>query len=160
MTPPTQLELAHGTLFEFGTAAARQAAGEGRLEQWIYRYLQAGDWANIGLLEGLQKQRRWWIGPVEVELARLRRCCGPEPGMEYRVPQAGWDTHVDELSRNLTEPLAMPPLIAAYKGGELSIRDGNHRHEAMRRMGWLNCWVVIWHNSQSDYEEKCSPSSG
>ena len=137
---------------EFSTAAAQRAAAEGQLEQWIYRYLQAGEWANIGLLQGLQLQRRWWIGPLEAELAWLNRCCGPEPGMEYPVPQLAWDEHITRLSSGLTDPLDVPPLIVVYNAGEFSVRDGNHRHEAMRRKGWLKCWVVIWHNSLEDFE--------
>ena len=76
---------------EFSAAAAKKQADDGRREQWIYRYLQAGEWANVGLLEGLQSQQRWWIGPLEIELGLLKRCCGPEPDMEYRVPQMAWD---------------------------------------------------------------------
>jgi hypothetical protein len=44
----------------------------------------------------------------------------------------------------------VPPLIAEYRAGTLSLRDGNHRHEAMRRKGWPACWVIVWYNSQAD----------
>jgi hypothetical protein len=138
---------------DFSTCSAQQAAAAGQLEPWIYGYLQGGAWANRGLLEGLQKQQRWWLGPMEVELDRLSRCCGPEPGMEYRVPADAWDKRVAALAAGLTDPAARPPLIAMYDNGELSIRDGNHRHEAMRRRGWRTGWVVIWHNSWEEWEE-------
>jgi hypothetical protein len=137
---------------EFSTADASLHADAGQLEQWIYRYLAAGEWANIGLLNGLQLQQRWWIGPIEVELVWLNRCCGPEPGMEYPVPQTAWDEHIARLSSSLTDSLDVPPLIVVYNAGEFSVRDGNHRHEAMRLKGWLKCWVVIWHNSLEDFE--------
>jgi hypothetical protein len=121
---------------DFSTCSAQQAAAAGQLEPWIDGYLQGGAWANRGLLEGLQNQSRWWLGPLEVALDRLSRCCGPEPNMEYRVPADAWETHVTALAAGLTEPAALPPLIVMYDNGELSIRDGNHRHEAMRRRGW------------------------
>lgn len=128
------------------------AAADGQLEAWIYRYLQAGEWANRALLAGLRKQPRCWLGPLEIELARLSRCCGPEPGLEFPVPASLWDAKVTHLADTLTEPAAVPPLIVEYRAGALSVRDGSHRHEAMRRKGWLKAWVLIWHNSWSDFE--------
>jgi hypothetical protein len=139
-------------VLEFSTAAAKAQAGEGHLEQWIYRYLESGVWANIGLREGLQKQPRWWIGPIAVELNTLNRCCGPEPSLEYRVPQKAWDDKVIGITNSLTDALDVPPLIVEYRAGAFIVRDGNHRHEAMRRKSWLKCWGLIWHNSQPDFE--------
>jgi len=137
---------------EFSAASALEAAREGRLESWLYRYLQTGAWANLGLLHGLQQQQRWWIGPIEIALSRLQRACGPEPEMEYRIPQAAWEERVSRIAARLTEPLATAPLIVEYRAGQLSLRDGNHRHEAMRRRGWDWCWALIWHNSYEDFE--------
>lgn len=33
------------------------------------------------------------------------------------------------------------------------MRDGNHRHEAMRRKGWPTCWVIVWYNSAEEYDQ-------
>jgi hypothetical protein len=44
-------------------------------------------------------------------------------------------------------------LIAEYRAGELSIRDGNTRYGAMRLLGWTDCWVIVWYNSESDYHQ-------
>jgi len=138
-------------LAEFSTLAAQRAAAEGQLEPWLYSYLQAGAWANPGLLAGLQLRPRWWLGPLEIALDRLVRCCGPEANMEYRVPADAWEAHVTALAAHLAAPLEMPPLMVEYRPGLLSLRDGNHRHEAMRRSGWRTAWVVIWHNSPADF---------
>lgn len=124
------------SLPDFSTLAAQKAAASRQLEPWIYGYLQGGEWANRGLLEGLQKQRRWWLGPLEGELGRLSRCCGPEPDMEYCVPAEAWDKHVSRLAAGLTEPAALPPLIVVYDNGALSILDGNHRYEAQPTGFW------------------------
>jgi hypothetical protein len=40
-----------------------------------------------------------------------------------------------------------------YLQGTLYIRDGNHRHEALRRCGADRCWVLIWYNSENDWRE-------
>jgi adenylate cyclase len=43
-------------------------------------------------------------------------------------------------------------MIAEYRRGELSLRDGNTRYGAMRLLGWPTCWVIVWYNSESDYQ--------
>ena len=85
------------TPVHFDTVTAQRYAHEGRLEEWIYAYLKTGEWANLGLLGGLQRQQRWWIGPVEVELNSLKRACGPEPEMEYRESEVAWNAHVTKI---------------------------------------------------------------
>jgi hypothetical protein len=66
------------------------------------------------------------------------------------VEPAGWERRVTELADGLRNPLQVPPLIVEYRAGVLSVRDGNHRHEAMRRRSWSACWIVIWYNAERD----------
>jgi hypothetical protein len=40
----------------------------------------------------------------------------------------------------------MPPLILMNNDGELSLRDGNHRMEALLREKIKEYWVIIWDN--------------
>ena len=72
--------------------------------------------------------------------------------MEFRVDPAAWDARTDALAQGFDRLEAIPPLIAEYRDGVLSVRDGNHRHEAIRRRGWPTCWVVVWYNSAADYD--------
>ena len=137
----------------FTVAAARAYAQRGRLEAWIHAYLLGGEWANAPLSSGLKLQRRWWRGPIEVNLDAVKRCCGPEREMEFRVDAAAWATRTHVLAQGFERLEAMPPLIAEYRDGVLSVRDGNHRHEAIRRKGWQTCWVIIWYNSESDFTQ-------
>ena len=67
-------------LLGFDTRSALKAAGEGQIEAWVHRYLTAGAWANPAFSKGLKMEQRWWQGPVEVDLAALARCVGPEFG--------------------------------------------------------------------------------
>jgi hypothetical protein len=143
---------------DFNVPAAQRYAREGRLEEWIHAYLNTGHWANLGLSQGLRLQKRYWAGPVEMELAQLIRCCGPEPEMEYRMTPEAWEERVTRIARGLTpdgltHPLDLPPLIAQYRGGLLSLRDGNHRHEAMRRTGWRTAWALIWYDTEDDWRK-------
>jgi hypothetical protein len=135
---------------EFTVSTAIEHARSGQVETWIQAYLTSGDWANPGLASGLRLQQRWWIGPVSVNISDLTRACGPESWMEYRVLPEQWEQRITGLMRSITDLMRLPPLIVEYRSGSLSIRDGNHRHEAMRRKRWLKCWVVVWHNSEAD----------
>jgi hypothetical protein len=138
---------------EFDTCSAQRYAREGKLEEWVHKYLMAGQWANPGLSNGLKLQRRWWHGPVEINLTDLARAVGPESGMEYQVENDYWLNRIRKMAKSLTDPLSIPPLIVEYRSGELSIRDGNTRHGAMSVVGWTKCWVIIWYNTESDYRE-------
>ena len=140
-------------LLAFDTGSVRRYARERKLEEWVHRYLLAGTWANLGLSTGLRLQKRWWNGPVEVNLIDLSRAVGPEPGMEYQVENDYWIARTSKMAESMSSPLAIPPLIVEYRSGKLSIRDGNTRHGAMSLLGWEKCWVVIWYNTESDYDE-------
>jgi hypothetical protein len=136
----------------FDVASCIGAANGGRLDDWVHRYLGGGPWANAALSDGLRRQQRYWIGPLRLPSERLVRCCGPEPEMAYRVPIEAWHKKVSGIASSLADPMRVPPLILEWRAAILSIRDGNHRHAAMRQAGWSACWVVIWCNSPGDCE--------
>jgi len=137
----------------FDTRSAQEAARNGEIEVWVHHYLTAGTWANLAFSEGLKREKRWWNGPVEVNVSALTRCVGPEPGMEYSVTREYWDKRTRELAETMTDALAIPPLIVEYRGGELSVRDGNTRLGTMELLGWQKCWVILWYNSEEDYRQ-------
>ena len=136
---------------EFDVETACRCQQAGILEEWIHAYLNSGEWKNPSLSQGLRLQKRWWRGPLQVSLDALQRACGPEEDMEYRVSLAAWQERTQRLAQGFEDVLSIPPLIIEYRSGVLSIRDGNHRHEAMRLKGWQTCWILIWYNNQADY---------
>ena len=138
---------------EFDACSAQRYARAGKLEEWVHKYLTTGQWANLGLAQGLRLQKRWWHEPIEMNLSDLSRAVGPESGMEYQVKNDYWVDRISKMARSMTNPVSIPPLIVEYRRGELSIRDGNTRHGAMSLLGWIRCWVIIWYNTESDYQE-------
>ena len=56
----------------------------------------------------------------------------------------GWERRVAALAASLGGGWAMPPLIAQFRAGVLSVRDGNHRLGALGRLGRANAPVLIW----------------
>jgi hypothetical protein len=142
--------------FEFDVCSAQRYASTGKIEEWVHKYITTGQWANPGLAKGLKLQQRWWNGPVEVHLANLSRVVGPEEGMEYQVSADYWIGRISKMAQSFDDPLSIPPLLVEYRSGELSIRDGNTRHEAMSSLGWEKCWVIIWYNSENEYRQHSS----
>jgi hypothetical protein len=136
---------------DFDLAAASLAAQEGKLEVWVHEYLR-GPGRNPEFSHGLHLERRCWHGPLEVPLASLRRCCGPEPEMPFREPYADWVKAVSRLARSSTPQQAFPPLLVRYEQGQLVVTDGNHRHAAFLLRGFATCWAVIWYPNQSEFE--------
>ena len=122
---------------------------KGKIEEWIHLFLNSvGD--NKALSEGLNLQKRFWLGPILISLDNLKRCTGPEPDMEYVDSDEAWEKHIIKFQQLINDGWDMPPLIAENTKGKLIIRDGNHRLEAMRREKFDKCWVVIWDNDNQD----------
>lgn len=134
----------------FDLKSCARNAEAGRLQDWVLEYLASGYWANPGLHDGLLLQRRYWIGPIEVELSRLERCCGPEANMAFKVPIDIWEKRTSDIAVNLTDAESLPPLIVEWQFGHLIIRDGNHRFGAMMLKAWKSCFIVIWCNSEQE----------
>jgi len=137
---------------DFNLKTAQAFARNGQIDQWVDAYLTTGTWKNAGLSEGLKLEKRWWTAPVYVSLDSIKRCCGPEPEMLYRQELASWERRVTKIADSLADITELPPLIVNYQDGEYIISDGNHRHEALKRKGWTQCWVIIWFTSEADFK--------
>jgi hypothetical protein len=140
---------------ELDTLSAQRWAGEGRIEAWVHHYLLSGKGgeSNPIFSEGLKREKRWWNGPIELSLTALSPAVGTEPGMEYVVNEEEWQARTSHLARSFSDLLSLPPMIAEYRRGALSLRDGNTRYGAMKLLGWPTCWVIIWYNSEGDYQQ-------
>jgi len=136
----------------WSVAASRRAAEAGDLETWVHDYLRNSPGPNLGLSEGLRRSRRWWLGPILLPLTDVERVCGPEPHMEFRVAEEAWEAKITSLSAGIQDPAVLPPFICEYRGGALSLRDGSHRCEALRRLGVSQFWTLIWFNAEADYD--------
>lgn len=128
-------------------------AREGRMEAFIHEFLcSSGN--NSALSEGLKRQKRYWIGPVEMELDRLDRCGGPEESMEYQEQQEHFETHISRMIEAIRNGWEVPPLIIECRGDRLSIRDGNHRLVALQRAGIERTRIIVWFNSLDELLQK------
>lgn len=138
---------------ELDGRSAQQWAKEGKIEAWVHKFLTSdeGGETNPAFSESLQREKRWWNGPIKVKLTELSPAVGIESGMEYQVEPAYWQARTTQLANTFTDLDALPPLIVEYRDGELSVRDGNTRYSAMQRLGWTKCWIIIWYNTEADF---------
>lgn len=142
-------------LLELDSISAQVWAKNGKVEEWVHRYLLSGKGGKSDpeFSEGLKREKRWWNGPAELSLDDLTPAVGTEAEMEFVVDRAIWYAWTSRLAKSISNPRSIPPLIAEYRAGELSIRDGNTRYGAMRLLGWTKCWVIVWYNSENDYQK-------
>ena len=133
----------------FTLEAALVARDQGTFPQWLDAFLR-GSGTNVPLADGLRRDQRWWIGPVEIELSQLTLKCGP--GLEYHEEEASWNARIGALAAKIGQGLKVPPLIAEYKDGMLFLADGNHRYGALQLSGLQHYWTAIWFNSKEDFD--------
>ena len=126
------------------TEAAAYAAA-GRTAEWIDAFLR-GPAENEAFADGLKLHHRYWLGPVTVKLHHLERCCGPEPYMEYVMPEESWRQRTTTLSRWIRDGWDMPPVVGQLRRQRVSVRDGNHRLGALEQLGIEYAWIFVWND--------------
>ena len=124
---------------ELDSLSAQKWAKDGKVEEWVHKYLLSGSGgkSNPEFSEGLKREKRWWNGPVELSLSDLSPAVGTEADLEYVVDKDRWFAWTNRLAMSFSNPTSLPPLIAEYRSGKLSIRDGNTRYGAMQLLGWF-----------------------
>lgn len=133
-------------------SSAKEFAAAGQLEEWVHRYLHAeGD--NIPFSDGLKKAPRNFFGLTRMPLDLFERICGPEEGMRWPVDAGGFERIVGELVDSIRAGRDVPPLIIKYEAEKFELNDGNHRHEACRRLGVKTFPVIIWITEKADRDD-------
>ncbi len=124
--------------------AARSAATEDLLGEWVMAFLASPGSDNELLGQELFAQNHHWLGPVQVPLDELNRFAGPS-GDPVVVPVDDdyWDDRVDDLAEKLEDGFEPAPLVVTYRDGKLHLEDGNHRVESLRRSGESTGSAVI-----------------
>ena len=129
---------------EYSVESARAAQQQGRLEEWVAGFLASpgSDNEALGavLLDGLDG----WVGPVQLPVDQMQRLAGP-PGHPVLCPVTDdyWDDRVEDIEEKASQGWDPPPVIVAYRDGQLVLEDGNHRVEGSRRAGHRMVWAVV-----------------
>jgi len=129
--------------FEATGKSAGIFAEAGKLDEWIQHFLH-GEGNNLGFANGLKLEPRIYHTPKLMKLEKFQRICGFEVGMKWPVDEQGFNEKVDQVMKRYKTGWDMPPLIIGLHDGEYELNDGNHRYEALRRLGIEEHWVIIW----------------
>ena len=103
---------------DFSVTEALEYSKKGLLEDWIHEFLTSGG-KNEGLSIGLKKKKRFFVGPIRIDLAKLTRICGPEKNMKYHESEERWERKIKIILSGLKMGWKMPPLIVRYKKRKL-----------------------------------------
>jgi hypothetical protein len=136
---------------EYSVQSARAAAQQDQLAAWVARFLASSGSDNPVLAEQLCRELGWWAGPVQLPIDQLHRLAGP-PGDPVLCPvdEEYWDDRVDALDKLVEKGWDPPPVIVAQRSGRLTLEDGNHRVEAVRRAGRQLAWAVVGFAQQEE----------
>lgn len=127
-------------------------ARNGKLEEWIHTYLKS-DGHNPEFSDGLKLFDRYFLGPVKMPLNLFTRCCGPEEGIKWQIPEDNFKWKVNQLMEVIEKGTDLPPLIVHYGDGGFELNDGNHRHEAYKKLGIEEYFVIVWITEKEEYAE-------
>jgi hypothetical protein len=139
---------------EYSLDTARAAADRDELGAWVDGFLRSPGSDNPALADQLAQRHFCWLGPVEVQLDRLRRLAGP-PGAPVLCPVDDdyWGDNVDDMEERVEEGWEPPPVIVTSHDDELTVEDGNHRIESLRRSGARETWAVIGFEDPGDRDK-------
>lgn len=131
-------------VYEPTSSSAITFADANRLEEWIHLFL-CGEGNNKPFSDGLKREPRRYHAPKLTALNTLNRCCGPEDDMKWQIDEFNFIERVEKIiARHQKGDWDMPPLIVCHDGSTYELNDGNHRYEALKRMGIKEHWVILW----------------
>jgi hypothetical protein len=120
------------------------------IESWVHKFLK-NEGNNKALSDGLKLTKRNYIGPLELPITLLKRCCGPEVDMPFKEDKDTFENKISQMIKSIQNGWQPQPLIVEYKNTEFILSDGSHRFEAFKRLGIKKCVCIIWTTGESDY---------
>jgi hypothetical protein len=123
------------------SASARDAHAAGELAAWSQAFLR-GKGGNFGVANPLSERDDDVYVLAEVRLDDVYEISGPDESYDWPVSPADFETKVTAMMRALMDGWDPPPLFV--HAPSLRVVDGNHRREALLRMGHGTYWAVMW----------------
>jgi hypothetical protein len=136
---------------EYSVETARRASEADELGRWVSEFLRSPGSDNEVLAEELPRRMPWWIGPVQLPIDQLNRLAGPPDAPVLRpMGDDEWRDDVEEMEEKVEDGWEPPPVVVAYRDGQLVLEDGNHRVESLRRAGVDEAWAVVGFETEDD----------
>lgn len=130
--------------YEFSITEAQKFEARGILHEWLQSFLRESSSPNIKLADALLKDGVEIEGLRQLELNQLTRLAGPEPGAFYKKDSLIWNAEIEFLKCAIQNGAELPPLVVRRSSTNLYIEDGNHRHDALTRLGELTAVSVVF----------------
>lgn len=121
---------------------ALSAKENGDLKNWVIKLLLSEE--SYELAEKIESEKYVSIEMLLFPLSLLKKIQGPEENVTHRQPAHVWEGKVKNLADMLTDGYSPAPLIVTDFWNHFEIADGNHRHEALVRMGTKNYWTIFF----------------
>mgnify|MGYP003977512711 CR=1 FL=1 len=138
---------------EFTLKQAKEYAKGNNIDKWVDKLLRATNNENFA---NFTKDKGYWLGPIKISLSKLKRCCGPEKEMKFNEPSDTWNKRTNKMIKDIEKGWDIPPIIVWFLNKELSVADGSHRLEALRKSGFKKFWTIIWFDNLEDYKKNNS----
>jgi hypothetical protein len=123
------------------STSAREAHAAGELADWSQAFLR-GEGGNLGVANPLRDRDDDVYVLAEVTLGDVYPISGPEEDSDWPVPPVEFERRVETMMRLFKEGWDAPPLFVHVH--TLRLVDGNHRREALLRLGRRTYWAVMW----------------
>jgi len=136
---------------DFSLKESLSYAKKDEIDKWAHEFLN-NEGSNVKLSK-VMNGKGYWLGPVEVPFSKLVRCCGPEKNMKFYEEKEKFYKHVENIIKKFQEGWDMPPFIAWHLNEKLSLADGNHRIEALRKIGFKKYFAIMWFEKSSDFKK-------
>jgi hypothetical protein len=119
-----------------------QCNSDSELRELCIQFLRC-DGNNTKLALHLESRSGASVTLEKVLLQNLVKINGPDNSFQWYEEPKMWEKRVTALAKAMQEEGYKPlPLIITNFWGEETIADGNHRHEAMLRLGMQEYWAV------------------
>ena len=124
------------------SGSAREAHAAGELAEWSQEFLR-GEGGNLGVANPLRERDDDVYVLAAVALSDVYPISGPDEHFDWPVPSAQFEQKVEAMVRSLEAGWDAPPLFVHMH--TLRLVDGNHRREALVRLGHRIYWAVMWY---------------
>jgi hypothetical protein len=130
-------------------ADAMLAAEQGKLHEWILSFLRASG-ANPGLAGTLEKDGKYYLGPVKYPLKDLVNIIGPDNSYKYQEAESALNARVAAMVTDIQKGWQPPPLIVTnFWEDYWEIADGGHRLRAFQKLG-MEVYPTIFYFRDKD----------
>jgi len=141
--------------------SAQKATEKGALRKWLVNYLK-NEGNNLKLAQTVEESTdKMKIEPPKMMLlSRMKIMVGP-PGSKRKWIDKDWGKNIEKFVKLIESGWSPPPIIVTdfWKPG-ISITDGNHRYEALKKIGYKKYWAIQLRNKNKITDLESSPAQG